>query len=208
MTMKLPVAAALYVVCRLATFGAADSGEEQALLKSAAAKIESGTFSRQEASACERYSRTSKTNRDKFRLLLASYQRRVLGYPARSLDIVAPEVFDPADYADWKKRNAAAQAERLKVYNRDLAAWKLVRARDPRGVQAPPPPPPDILVDLPSADQWRIDRANVLFAVEGVNCLCEAGRYQEALQVIDRVGKGADTVGRIHASFIWNADTT
>ena len=200
MTMKLTGIAALYVVCCLASFGAADGGEEQALLKSAAAKIEAGTFSRQEASACERYSRTSKTNRDKFRLLLASYQRRVLGYPARSLDIVAPEVFAPADYADWKKRNAAAHAERLKVYNRDLAAWKLVRARDPHGVQAPPQLPPDILVDLPSADKWRIDQANVLFAVEGVNCLCEVGRYQEALQVIDRVGKGADTVGRIHAS--------
>ncbi len=145
---------------------------------------------------------------DKFRLLLASYQRRVLGYPARSLDIVAPEVFAPADYADWKKRNAATHAERLKVYDRDLAAWQRVRARDPHGVQAPPQLPPDILVDLPSADKWRIDQANVLFAVEGVNCLCEVGRYQEALQVIDRVGKGADTVGRIHASFIWNADTT
>ena len=145
---------------------------------------------------------------DKFRLLLASYQRRVLGYPARSLDIVAPEVFAPADYAYWKKRNAATHAERLKVYDRDLAAWQRVRARDPHGVQAPPPLPPDILVDLPSADKWRIDQANVLFAVEGVNCLCEVGRYQEALQVIDRVGKGADTVGRIHASFIWNADTT
>ena len=79
MTMKLTGIAALYVVCCLVSFGAADSGEEQALLKSAAAKIEAGTFSRQEASAYERYSRTSKTNQDKFRLLPASYQRRVLG---------------------------------------------------------------------------------------------------------------------------------
>ena len=71
--------AAVWVVCCVASTCAADSGEEQALLKSAAAKIEDGTFSRQEASACERYSRTSKTNRDPFRLLPASYQRRVLG---------------------------------------------------------------------------------------------------------------------------------
>jgi len=39
-----------------------------------------------------------------------------------------------------------------------------------------------------------------LFAIEGVNCLCDAGKYQEALGVIDRIGKTADTVGRIHAA--------
>jgi len=193
--------AAVCVVCCAASCGATNKRTEYTLLKNAQSKIENGTFSRQDATACERYARTSKNNADTFRLLMAVYQRRILGYPAKSLDILASAIFDPTEYADWKKRNESAYAEKLKTYQRELGAWNLTSRKNPKAVPPPPPSmPADIQVELPPPDKWTIDNKTVRFAIEGVNCLCDAGKYQEALKIIDRIGKNTDTVGRIYAA--------
>ncbi len=180
--------------------GVVSRADELALLEAAQSKIESGSFSRQDAAACERYAKTSKTNQERFLLLVASYQRRVLGYPSKSLDAIAPYVFEPAAYADWKKRNDAEYTKKLREYDREVATWGAASRRNPGGLQAPPVVPHDIQIDLPPPEEWRFDKQSVLFAIEGANCLCDVGKYQEALKIIGKIGQDTDTVGRIYAA--------
>lgn len=85
--MKMLRAVGGCLTCLIVLCGSVSRAGELDLVKEAQSKIESGSFSRQDATTCERYAKTSKTNQDRFLLLVASYQRRVLGYPSKSLEI-------------------------------------------------------------------------------------------------------------------------
>ena len=159
---------------------------EAQFLKDAGRKLDERLFGKADAKQCAEFmKRAGAVAKPRFALVHSRYLRVMEQDPVAALKSLGPWVMGKDKVRDWEKAQAGGEKEALAKWQEEHG-----KANRERREELEKNKPAGLFAPFPAPDQWRVDSQNADLAIEIARCHVDLHRHQEALAIIDSLGKG------------------